>query len=629
MARRRRSSRKNTQPEVRSISTSYEGEYSGTFMIPTLSGQQITEQTALSITAVWNAVNIYANTIASLDLYVAERDPRGGRRPAYDHPVYDLIYSRPNRNQTSLRYRQRLVADYLVEGNHYSEIEFKGNEPTALHPLDPHNVKPYISDSGDLNYHLVREHRDLPAWRVLHIAGLTGHDGIKGYSPIHLAKEALGLAIAEQKYQAALMGNSAMPAGYLKVPQTMKEDAQQRLRDGWNKVHQSTDRAGNLAILSGGMEWVATSFSPEDAQTLLSRNFSVAEVARLFNLPQHMLNGEEQTNVEEANLQFYQLSLRPHLINIEQEMNRKLILPEDQKTFFVRHDERSLIRGNMAATAAYHTSMFNIGVLSENEIRLEQGLNPIDHPNADKHYIPVNNLMAVEDIQEPGAIAIESDASPDAETQVTPPATDEVPATDQVQDTALNGAQIESLTNLANEVAAGNMPPDAAKALISAAFPMLTDAQVSAIIDPLRGFKPAGDPAAPAAPPATDEVQDAIRQVVESDLARMVRRECQAVRKASRREGFYGWLEGFYGGHMVLVAEAIAPSLRAYSVLVGASYDPITIAGQIADESRERLRGLLVCLPPDELPAAVERVCEEWEADRAVACIRSLGCVHT
>lgn len=536
MARRRKKT--PPTPEIRSIQTSYAGEYSGAFTLPTLSGPTVNEHTALGITAVWNAVNIYANTIASLDLYVAERDSRRGSHPAYDHPVYDLVHCRPNQIVTSFRFRQRAVADYLTHGNHYSEIEFRGKTPVALHPLHPQNVTPVLLDDGSLVYHLVRENKDIPSWKVLHIAGLAHHDGIKGYSPIRLASEALGIAIAQEQWQASLMGSSAMPAGYIKTPQNLKDDQQSRLRDSWNKVHQGSERAGNVAILSGGIEWVQTSFSPQDAELLLSRNWSVSEVARLFNLPQHMLGNLDHAslnNIEELNLQFYQLSLRPHLENIEQEMNRKFFSVQEQSTFFVRHDERSLLRGNMSATAAYHTAMFNIGVLSPNEIRLETGLNPIDNENADKHFIPVNNLAPLEDIREPMA-------------------------------------DVEPVT-------------------------------------------PVEDDPSPVGPP--DEVKDAIRDLVVHEVGRLVRRECQAVRKASRREGFLEWLEGFYGDHRRLVAESIAPSLRAYAALSGASYDPGAIATTLADESREQIRGLVVCVPPGELPDAVDRVCAEWEATRA------------
>jgi len=341
-------------PEVRSTSFDGTGSFTGAFSIPTLSGSTVNEQTAMTVTAVWQAVHIYANTIGALDLYVAERDKRGGSRPAFEHPTYDLVHTRPNRITTSFRFRQSLIAHALTHGNGYAEIERLGNQPVALHLIDPRNVRPTILEDGRLVYHLVKEGKDVAARDMVHIAGL-GWDGIKGYSAITFGREAIGVAIAQQAWEGALYGNSAVPNGYLKYPGTLKQDTKDRLRDNWNKEHQGADRSNKIAVFDAGLEWVATSFSPEDAQLILSRGFSIAEIARLFNLPQHMLGQMEHStfgNIEEQNIQFYQLSLMPWLVNIEQELNLKLFSAAERKQFFVRHDINSLLRGNIAAQTA-------------------------------------------------------------------------------------------------------------------------------------------------------------------------------------------------------------------------------------------------------------------------------------
>lgn len=376
------------------------GFYSGTFGVESLAGSTVTPHTALGITAVWNAVNIYANTIAGLDRQVVERDARGGHSPAVDHPAYDLVHRRPNRVMTGFRFFQSVIHHKKTHGNAYAEIERARGRPVALHLMDPRNVTPQLDDSGALWYRLQREHRDLPARDVVHFAGL-GFDGLRGYSPVTIARESLGLALAQGDYAASIYGNSATPQGLVEFPGDPKQEAVSRFRDEWNRRHQGAQRAGTVGILFGGMKWVQTAFSPEDAQLLLSRNFSVAEVARLFNLPQHMLGNLDKAtfgNIEEQNIQFYQLSLMPEIAEMEAELDLKLLEPGERRRFSVRTDVAGLLRGNLAAQTARDVSDFNNGFKSINEVLLRRGDNPIDHPNADKHFLPVNNLAALEDL---------------------------------------------------------------------------------------------------------------------------------------------------------------------------------------------------------------------------------------
>ena len=196
------------------------------------------------------------------------------------------------------------------------------------------------------------------------------------------------------------MGNDASPNGVVEIPGTMGEVAQAKFRENWGSMHGGPDRKGNIGILSGGARWVQTSFSPEDAQLILSRGFSIAEIARLFNLPQHMLGLLDHatfSNIEDQNIMFYQLSLLPWLSQIEQELSRKLFSLTDRQTFNVRHDPRTLLRGNMQARADYQTKMFQIGGATVNQVLAEDGQQSIG-PAGDEHYINANNLVSVEQL---------------------------------------------------------------------------------------------------------------------------------------------------------------------------------------------------------------------------------------
>jgi HK97 family phage portal protein len=290
------------RPESRSLSA----DISGMYARPTLAGTSISERSALSIAAVWNAVNIYANTIGALELYVAEKDARGGRRPAMDHPAFDLINRRPNRVSTSMRLRQAWIGHALTFGNGYLEIEWdaRGRTPIALHLMDPRHTEPFVDPEGCVWYRQTNGGESLPADSVLHLA-MLGWDGLRGYGVIKVGVETFGLAEAQRVYQAGLYGNSAQAGGHLEVAGRMDTKQQSELRDNWNRIHQGPASAGNLGILQGGAKWVQTNFSPQDAQMILGAEFSVAEIARFFNLPQHKLGLLEHatfSNIEYQNI---------------------------------------------------------------------------------------------------------------------------------------------------------------------------------------------------------------------------------------------------------------------------------------------------------------------------------------
>lgn len=628
-SRRRKAARAKAAAEERSISVDGTGSFTGAFTLPTIAGAVVTEQTSLSIAAVWRAVHIYADMKARMGLKVFTATDGGGSVVAPEHPNDRLLSLRPNRISTPFRFWNTLYGHVQTRGNGFAEIERGPDKnPVALHLLDPRNVDPQpTEDKKGIVYRLVREGKELPARDVVHIAGM-GFDGVKGYSPVTYAREMLGLTISQETYQSGVMGNSATAGGHIEMPGGIKQDAADRLLDNWNKRHQGAERAGNTGVLTGGAKWVQTSFSPADAELILQRGFSVSEVARFWGLPVHMLGGPVEagalTSLEEQNRQFVELSLMPWLESIEQELNIKLFRPSEWGVYFVKFDTRALLRGNIQAQTAENKEYFSIGVFTQNDILRSLGMNPIG-PLGDKHYIPTNNLTAIEDMK-----ALPPPAAPTEEAKPVDPAATEV--TD-VQATAMNGAQIASLLEIITAVTAGTLPADSAKGLIGASFPVLTTDQVDAILSPLASFKPA--PETPAAPPPTTEPPatngltadslEALRGILADPIGRMVRRECAAARKASKKgETFLDWIDTYYGSHPQLVVDSIAPAVRAVRSLGGSELEATVIAARMVDESRERLRGLVVCVPPDELADAVDRVCLEWEAGRAASLAGSL-----
>lgn len=604
--------------EARSLATTLVGSagFPRGQTVPTLAGSAVNSQTALTITALWNAVTLLSNTIASLDFHVAERTGRNlvGRKPAPDHPHYDLTACRPNGRQSSFKFRQTIMGHALTRGSGFAEVERIGGYPVALHLMDPGAVD-VREDAGKLWYHVPGAVDPLPADDVIHISGF-GWDGVSGYNPITVMAETLGLAMSERVWQAAVYGNNGTPAGYFKVPGKMTTADKKELRRNMRLVHAGPENAGEFAILDGGMEWVKTAFSPVDAQLILGRSFSVAEVARIYNIPQHMLGNLEHatfSNIEEQNIQFYQLTLMPWLTMIEQEFSNKLLSRADRRYFAAWFDPSSILRGNLAARTTHITALSKIGAASLNDVCDEFGRDRIATPGADKHWIPTNNLAAIEDLDTTRPAPAPAPTIPPLIPQepIRPAEPPALPAPAEAPD--LPAIRPRSRRPSAELVAAIRAGFDAGRAMISPGAAGASDACSCSAPGPAEG--PGDGPGRPVAR------SGAVEAVLIDGLGRMLRRESTAVRKAVRRDAsaFHEWYGPFLADHRATVAEAIAPAVRLAAEVARREIDPAEVAAELVAESADRYRGLVASVPPDELPDAVGRALDAWDDDGARA----------
>jgi HK97 family phage portal protein len=358
------------------------------------SGVVVNEYTALNFSAVYQAVRIISEAVASLPLPVYERaEPRGKNR-VRDNPIYTLLDEQPNEEMPAYAFRETVTANTLLWGNGYAEIErTAGGDPVGLYPIHSSRVRPMRINAG-----LVYEVHNpsgpvvtIPAQNMLHIRGL-GSDGITGYSVVRFARECFGLGIAAERFGARLFGNGAHAGGWVKTKKQALPAGKQNLRESINAVHQGVDKAHNIGILPEDMDWVSTSINPDDAQFLETRKFQVTEVARWFNLPPHKLADLERStnnNIEQQSIDFVTHSLRPWLVRWEEEIKVKL-LPEPE--LFAEHLVDGLLRGDSAARSTYYREQFNIGALSQNDIREMENRNPIE--GGDRYYVPMNMVPA-------------------------------------------------------------------------------------------------------------------------------------------------------------------------------------------------------------------------------------------
>ena len=369
---------------------------------------------ALTGTAIYNAITLISSSLALLDLYIAERMPDGSRRVARDHPAFDLVHSAFNDIQTSYIGRQTVFGHMALRGNGYLQVtRNKKGRPVALNIHDPRNIKVVVDERRNrVFYQLQRENQELSIRDVSHFK-LLSYDGLSGLNPCTIMSRTLRLVVSREEWELAMLENGARPDGVLELPGVTNEIKAKEYRDSFSEIHGGPTGSGKVAVLWNGGKFTPTSFSPEQLQLTNARLFSIAEVGRIWNIPQHMLGNLERatfSNNEEQNLHLYQTCLAPLIVMIEQELNSKLFTRPERQRFTVWHDPASLLRANLVALTARDKSDLETGKCSINELRLRSGQTKLDHPNADKHWLPMNNLMAIEDQRPPEPV---EDVDPD------------------------------------------------------------------------------------------------------------------------------------------------------------------------------------------------------------------------
>jgi HK97 family phage portal protein len=391
---------------------------------PAASGVKITEQTALRSTVVLACVRVIAEAIASLPLHVFERGEDGAKAKARSHPLYFVLHDRPNDFMTSFTWRELAVANVLLAGNHFSEIQFGGDgQIRALWPL-PTATKAFI-ERGRLWYLVPLPDgtsRVLSAERVYHVPGL-GFDGISGKSVIKWGKEAIALSLAAEEFGARLFGNNANPGGIITSEKKLDDDAKKRLKAAWEQSHGGLDRAHRVAVLEEGLKWQQTGISPDDAQALETRKFQVSEIARLFRVPPHLIADVEKstswgTGIEQQNIGLVTFTLRPWLVRFEQTYNYRLFLAAERGRYFVEHNVDGLLRGDAKSRNEALAIQRQWGIINANEWRAIENMNPLDGAAGDTYLVPLNMASA----DQPPVPTIEPGSEPqDEEPRALPP----------------------------------------------------------------------------------------------------------------------------------------------------------------------------------------------------------------
>lgn len=352
------------------------------------SGVDVTEDVALTYSAVWAATRVISETVASLPCILYRRTASGKER-ATDDPRFSLVHDEPNDYMTSYTFFETTTAHLVLCGNSYSRIRWMDGMPIALDVRLPSTVKVEMRGNG-LLYTIMQMDEELMSRDMLHVAGLSS-DGITGYGVVRQAAQSIGSAIAAEQYGGAFYGNGAQPAGILSHPQRLSKEQREAFRKDWNEVHQGAHNAHKIAIIHGGLDYKQMGMSHEDAQFLESRQFSITEIARWFRLPPHMLGDLTHatfSNIEHQSLEFVKYSIAPWLRRWETALTKKLLRPMERGTLFFEFLLDALLRGDLASRYSAFATARQWGWLSVNEIRQLENMNAID--NGDVYLQPMN-----------------------------------------------------------------------------------------------------------------------------------------------------------------------------------------------------------------------------------------------
>ena len=369
----------------------------------TTSGNSVTQRSSMQLTAVYCCVRVLSEAVAGLPLITYRYGKKGTKQRAEDQPLYLLLHDEPNPEMTSFSFRETLMTHLLLYGNAFAQIIRNGKgEVIALYPLMPDRMKVDRDEHGRIYYEYMKQQDEAATMKtgtvilspedVLHIPGL-GFDGLVGYSPIAMAKNAIGMASACEEYGASFFANGASPGAVLEHPGVLKDP--EKVRTAWQEAYGGPHKANRVAVLEEGMKFTPISINPQEAQFLETRKFQIEEIARIFRVPLHLIGDLDHatfSNIEEQSLEYVQYTLQPWLIRWEQAIQRSLFTPEEKKTMFCRFNVDGLLRGNYQSRMQGYSIGIANGFMSVNDVRALEQMDLIPDEEGGNTYM-VNGTM--------------------------------------------------------------------------------------------------------------------------------------------------------------------------------------------------------------------------------------------
>jgi HK97 family phage portal protein len=356
-------------------------------------GVAVSSETAMRCAAVHACVRVLADSVASLPLIVYRRTSRGRERAA-DSPLYSLLHDAPNPEHTSYEFREFIMVSLLLTGNAYALVERdRDGTPTALWPIPPDRVGIEVVN-GQLRYHVMQQDlttRTIPRSGILHVRGLS-RDGIVGMSPIAAAREAIGLALAQEEAAARFWRGGAAPRIAILIPGISDPETWDRWRTAIERHRRGLEGGDRISVFPADWKVDKIGISPQDAEFIESRKFQVLEIARLFRVPPHKLGLVERmsySSLEQQSIEFLTDSLLPWLRRIESALKRDVI-PPWERDLYPEHLVDAIVRGDIKSRYEAYATARQWGWMSANEIRERENLNALAGEAGDTYLVPLN-----------------------------------------------------------------------------------------------------------------------------------------------------------------------------------------------------------------------------------------------
>ena len=601
----------------------------------TASGESVTPTTAMQERTVMACERYLSETIAALPLDLNERLQPHGRRPAVDHWLHDRLHTRPNVYQTSYQWRRLLMNWYLMRGNFYVLIQPSVRRPPfELLPLHPDRMRHIEGEDGLRSYVYNSQKRGplpLRFGEVFHIGHMPG-DGWKGRSVIEFARDTIGLGLVLEKFSGRIFRNQARPGLALKSKRKLSTEARQKLKEQIQDKFTGPNAYG-VMVLEEDLDFETVQMTNQDAQTLQLWEMTGIGITQIFNVPPHkvkFMGRATWNNIESQNIDAVTDSLVPICFAWEQGISRDLLTDTESKRFYAKFNVDGLLRGDFKTRQEGLAIQRQNGVLSANDWLEYEDRNPIDDPSGNMYFMPLNMAPMEQPVLETGTG--ESLLAEDA-------------VASEIQQLALNGAQIASLLTVIQQVTAKQLPPTTATEILKVAFPTLSQVQIDRLIGSAEEFEPALQGVANRTLLAPREArfieqllrhQRAYEPVIEDSSRRVLRREVDALTRGFKKmlqerslPEFGNWLKTWYEEHKRTIILTLSPALRSYIETVSltaaemVNAKPVNLesfshsymtstAQRHVSESLAELRRILEATPPEELPDAFEARMAAW-----------------
>lgn len=417
--------------------------------ITSFAGIRINENNSIKYSAVLACVRIISETIASLPLFVYKR-LKEGKEKAPDHALYNILHSQPNPEMSSFIYREMMAIHLLLWGNSYSQIiETPGGDIKELFPLLPWNMT-VMRENNSLKLIYKYKLPDnseiiIPNRNILHIIGMS-FDGLVGKSLIALAREAIGLGMAMEEFGAKFYGQGTQFGGFIEHPKSLGEKAYENLKASMKEKYQGIQNAHKIMILEEGMKFSKNIIPPNDAQFIESRQFQLEEIARIFNVPPHLIKDLSRStydNIEQQGIEYVVYTIRPWLVRIEQTMFTRLFSDAEKKLYFIEFLVDGLYRGDIQSRYNAYNIGRQGGWLSADDIRELENMNPLPNGQGKIYWMPLNMTDAKE-LTEPQPTMIPPKSLPLGQPEEQPEEKPEEKPTQKSRNIEIRGARLKS-----------------------------------------------------------------------------------------------------------------------------------------------------------------------------------------